>query len=220
MKNTIPQHGPLAGMIIPALTAAVVLPLAFFSADFRSHFASSLPPALQWLFLASVVTMALHKLESFWFEEYEQCPVYLTSGQAEWARNPRKTLFLGFVPIFLAMLGVAYLAFLGPPWHLIVITVWLGQGAHELHHAAKSLARKQLYPGSGTSLLFVAVIWLGVFPQWNDLVIGARGAFFYGAYALLPLLFLGHYLEDRKWISLAPISLWRRQPTVATPRLA
>ena len=206
----IPKNGPLSGMIIPALTAAIVLPLGLFSAEFRGHFAAPLSPTFQWIFLASIVAMALHKLESFWFEEFEQCPVYLTSGQTQWARNPRKAVFLGFVPTFIGMLSVAYLAFLGPPWHLLVITVWIGQGAHELHHAAKSLARGRLYPGIATSLLFVGVIWFGVFPQWHDLVLGARGLVFFGAYAVLPLAFLGYYLEDRKWISLAPASLWRR----------
>ncbi len=213
MKNAIPKNGALSGMLIPALTAAVVLPLGLISAGFRSHFASPLPPAFQWVFFASIVAMAVHKLESYWFEEYEQCPVYLTSGQSAWALNPRKAVFLSFVPTFIGMLVVAFLGFLGPPWHLLVMTVWLGQGAHELHHTAKSLSRRRVYPGTASSLLFVGLMWFGVFPLWHDLVIGARGVIFYAAYAALPLIFLGYYLEDRKWTSLAPASLWRAQPS-------
>lgn len=212
MQTAIPKNGALSGMIIPALTAAVVLPLGLISPGFRSHFTAPLSPAFQWVFFASIVAMALHKLESYWFEEYEQCPVYLTSGQSAWALNPRKAVFLSFVPTFIGMLVVAFLGFLGPPWHLLVMTVWLGQGAHELHHTAKSLSRRRVYPGTASSLLFVGLMWFGVFPLWHDLVIGARGAFFYGAYAALPLIFLGYYLEDRKWVSLAPASLWRPQP--------
>lgn len=191
-------------MNIPALTAAVVLPLGLISDDFRSHFSAPLSTTFQWCFFASIVVMAAHKLESFWFEEYEQCPVYLTSGQAAWARNPRKTVFLAFVPTFLGMMGVTFLGFLGPPWHLIVMTVWLGQGAHELHHSAKSLARRRVYPGTVSSVLFVGLMWFGVFPLWHDLVIGARGAIFFGAYAALPLIFFAYYREDRRWLSLAP----------------
>jgi hypothetical protein len=217
MNPAIPKNGPLSGMIIPALTAAIVLPLGLFSAGFRSHFTAPLSPAFQWTFLASIVAMALHKLESFWFEEYEQCPVYLTNGQAQWAQNPRKLLFLGFVPTFLGMMGFAYLGFIGPPWHLLAMTVWLGQGVHEMHHAAKSLSRRRAYPGIASSFLFVGVMWLGIFPMWHDLVIGARGVIFYGAYAVLPLVFLGYYLEDRKWTSLAPASLWRRTTTEEMP---
>ena len=209
MNASIPKNGPLSGMLIPALTAAVVLPLGFFSTAFRSHFAAPISPGLLLVFFASIVVMALHKLESFWFEEYEQCPVYLTSGQSAWARNPRKAVFVSFVTTFLGMLAVAFLAFVGPPWHLLMLTVWLGQGAHELHHTAKSLARGRLYPGLGTSLLFVAIMWFGVFPQWHDLVVGERGLVFFGAYALLPLTLLAFYLEDRKWISFAPPALWR-----------
>lgn len=211
MNESLPKNGPLSGMIIPAITAAFVLPLGVFSEGFRSHFAAPLSPALQLTFFASIIAMALHKLESFWFEEYEQCPVYRTSGRAEWAQNPRKAIFLGFVPTFIGMLGVAYLGFLGPPWHLLAMTVWLGQGAHEMHHAAKSLSRRTAYPGIASSLLFVGLMWLGVFPQWHDLVIGERGAIFFGAYAVLPLVFLGYYFEDRKWISLAPAAWWRRK---------
>ncbi len=213
--NTLPKNGALSGMIIPALTAAVVLPLGFFSADFRSHFTAPLSTTFQWCFFASIVAMALHKLESFWFEEFEQCPVYLTSGQSAWARNPRKAVFLSFVPTFLGMLVVTFLGFLGPPWHLLVMTVWLGQGAHELHHTAKSLSRRRVYPGTVSSVLFVAVMWFGVFPLWHDLVIGARGALFFGAYAALPLIFLGYYLEDRKWVSLAPQFAWRGEVSEA-----
>lgn len=198
----------MSGMIIPALAAAAVLPFGFFSATFRSHFTAALTPSFQGVFLISIVLMALHKLESFWFGEYDQCPVYATTAQAEWAQNPRKAVFLTFVPTFLGMMMMAFLAFLGPPWHLIILTVWLGQGAHELHHTGKSLARARLYPGIFTSVLFVGVMSFGLFPLWHDAVVGARGLLFYGYYALLPIVLLGFYLEDRKWISRAPESVW------------
>lgn len=208
MTQAIPKNGPMSGMILPALAAVAVLPLAVLSPAFRSHFAAPLSPTFQWVFLASIVLMALHKVESFWFDEFDQCPVYLTSGQTSWAQNPRKAVFLSFVPTFLGMMMMAFLAFLGPPWHLIIITIWLGQGAHELHHTAKSIARGRAYPGIVTSVLFVGVMSFGLFPMWHDAVLGARGLVFYGYYALLPCVLLGFYLEDRKWISLAPESIW------------
>lgn len=215
MTTAIPKNGALSGMIIPALTAVVVLPLGLLSDGFRSHFSAPLTPAFQWVFFATIVVMTVHKLESFWFEEYEQCPVYLTSGQASWAQNPRKAVFLSFVPTFIGMLFVAYLAFLGPPWHLLVMTVWLGQGAHELHHGAKSLSRRRVYPGTFSSLLFVGLMWFGVFPLWHDLVIGARGAVFFGTWAALPLVFLAYYLEDRRWVTRTPAPVWRGEPGAA-----
>ena len=208
MTPVAPKNGPMSGMIIPALAAAAVLPLALISDSFRSHFTGALTPSFQAVFLISIVLMALHKLESFWFGEYDQCPVYATTAQAEWAQNPRKAVFLTFVPTFIGMLLMAFMAFLGPPWHLIILTVWLGQGAHELHHTGKSLARGRLYPGIFTSVLFVGVMAFGLFPLWHDAVIGARGLVFYGYYAVLPLVLLGFFLEDRKWISQAPESIW------------
>jgi hypothetical protein len=208
MNAAIPKNGPMAGMIVPALTAALVLPIALLSPAFRSHFASPLSTAMQVAFFASVVLMVLHKVESFWFGEYDQCPVYVTQANSGFAGNPRKAQFLTFVPTFLGMLMFAFLAFLGPPWHLITLTVWLGQGLHELHHLAKSAARGRAYPGIVTSILFVAVMSFALFPMWHDAVIGARGVIFYAYYALMPLVFLGHYFEDKKWIAAAPEAIW------------
>ena len=212
MNAAIPKNGPMAGMIVPAVAAALVLPIGLLSSTFRSHFASPLTPALQVAFFASVVLMALHKLESFWFGEYDQCPVYVTQANSGFADNPRRAQFLTFVPTFLGMLTFAFLAFLGPPWHLITLTVWLGQGLHELHHLAKSAARGRAYPGIVTSILFVGVMSFAVFPMWHAAVIGARGLIFYGYYALMPLVLLGHYVEDKKWISKAPESIWNPEP--------
>lgn len=202
--NNLPKNGLLSGMIVPGITAAVVLTLACVSATFRSYFATPMSSAFQWALLGSFVLMALHKLESYWFAEYDQCPVYLSQDTS----NPRKAVFLAFVPIFIGMLFFAFMGFFGPPWHLIAITVWLGQGIHEMHHTAKSLARARAYPGIVTSVLFVGLMTFVLFPMWHDAVIGARGLVFYGYYAVLPLVFAGFYFEDRKWISLAPPSIW------------
>lgn len=217
MTPNVPKNGPMAGMIVPAITGALVLPLALFSSTFRSFFASPLTPAFQGVFFASVVLMVLHKVESYWFGEFDQCPVYASSATSSFADNPRKAVFMTFVPTFLGMLIFAFLAFLGPPWHLITLTVWLGQGAHELHHLAKSAARGRLYPGIVTSVLFVVVMSFGLFPMWHDAVIGARGLIFSGYYAALPLVFLAHYLEDRKWISVAPESIWNPEAPSQKP---
>lgn len=213
MTTNLPKNGLLSGMIVPGITAAVVLTLACVSATFRSYFASPLTPAFQWTLFASFVLMALHKLESFWFAEYDQCPVYLSQNTS----NPRKAVFLAFVPIFIGMLFFAFMGFFGPPWHLVAITVWLGQGIHEMHHTAKSLARDRAYPGVVTSVMFVALMTFGLFPMWHDAVIGARGLVFYGYYALLPVIFAGFYFEDRKWISLAPPAIWNPVSTSPSP---
>jgi hypothetical protein len=207
MPPSVPKNGHLSGMIIPA-AAAGVLPVALVWPAFRARFAAGLSPAFLGAFLLSAVVMALHKAESFWAGEFDQCPVYLTSGQAAWAQNPRKAIFLAFVPTFIGMLLVASLALIGPPWHLLILTIWLGQGLHELHHSAKSVARRRFYPGVFTSLIFVAVVSFGVFPRWYGAVVGSRGAIFYGYYALIPFVWLAFYAEDRSWISRADPAIW------------
>lgn len=191
-------------MITPAVVTAIVFPLALLSDSFRGHFAAPLTFELQVTFFASVVVMALHKIESYWSLEYDQCPVYVSQA----VDNPRRAIFLAFVPPFVAMMFMVFLAFIGPPFHLLSLAVWLGQGVHELHHTAKSLARRRLYPGLFTSVVFVGLMSLGMFPLWHDAVIGERGLFFVGYYAVQPVMFLAFYFEDRRWIARAPESIW------------
>ena len=107
MTPTIPKHGLMSGMIVPAITAAIVLPLAALSSTFRSYFDAPLTPAFQWAFFASVLLMALHKVESFWAGEYDHCPVYVSQN----SDNPRKAVFLAFCPIFIGMLVFSFLGF-------------------------------------------------------------------------------------------------------------
>lgn len=205
---TVPKHGLLSGMILPGLAAALVLPLGLLSPAFRSHFAAPLSTELEVLFFLSIVAMAVHKLESYWFGEFDQCPVYLAQGQAQWAQNPRRLIFLTFVPVFLGMMGLTFLGFLGPPWHLLALTIWLAQGAHELHHLAKSLSRARAYPGVVSSLLFVGLMWFGLFPRWHDAVLGERGLFFTATWVLLPVVFVAFYVEDRRWTAKVPREVW------------
>ncbi len=208
LVNDIPSNGPLSGMIITGLTALLGVTLSLTSDRFRHHFEAPLSTPLLQVFLISILVMALHKAESFWSLEYDQCPVYLTSGQASWANNSRKAIFVSFVTTFIGMLFVVYLALLGPPWHLILLTVWLAQGLHEFHHAAKSLARKRIYPGLITSLLFVCVQSFWLFPLWHDQIFQSRGAFFIGYYISIPLVVIAFFFEDTGWTSRTPKAIW------------
>jgi hypothetical protein len=203
VTTEIPPHGALSGMIITGATAVLVITLCLLIPSFKAHFQAPLSERLLNFFLLSILIMALHKAESFYALEYEKCPVYLNSGRTDWAKNPRKAIFLSFVSTFIGMLFVVYLALLGPPWHLVLITIWLAQGLHECHHLAKSLARKIFYPGLFTSLLFVLVQSFAVFPLWYDQVIGNRGVIYFAYYALVPCTVLAFYFEDSAWTALA-----------------
>lgn len=201
--SAFPKNGLLSGMILTFATIIVVIPLCLFSASFAQKFNHSLTPQLQQFFFLSILLMAIHKLESFFAKEYEHCPVYLTSGKSAWAQNPREAIFLSFVPTAVGMLFFLYLTILGPPWHLVFLTVWLAQGLHEIHHLAKSLARRKIYPGLYSSIAFVLVVSFGIFPLWHDLVFAQRGVFFKTYYLMLPVILAAFYFEDRIWFQKA-----------------
>jgi hypothetical protein len=208
-KKKIAPNGLLSGMTIPAVVGAAVILIGLFSPALRAHFGAALTPELRGVFLASIVVMVLHKAESYWAGEFDRCPTYLTTGR-KWEDNPRRAMFLSFVPTFLGMLLVTFLAFMGPPWHLLLLTVWLAQGVHELHHSAKSLARGRPYPGVFSSVVFVGVTAVLMYPRWWDQVLGARGPAFPAFYALLPLVWAAFYFEDKRWQAGTDASVWDR----------
>ena len=197
-----PANGLLSGMILTGIAAFASTSAVFLSPTLFAHFDHPLTPAIRWLFYASALVMMIHKAESFYCGEYDVCPVYLTSGRARVAENVRRAIFVSFVTTFLGMLAMVCAALSGPPWHLILIATWLGQGIHELHHSAKSLARGGMYPGVYSSWAFVTLMSFAVFPRWYESVTGSaeRGLGFYLYYSALPLVFAAFYQEDRVWI--------------------
>jgi hypothetical protein len=212
----IAPNGPLSGMTIPAAAGAAVLLIGLFSESLRPRFGAALTPELRRVFLASIVVMILHKAESYWAGEFDVCPTYLNT-EKRFGGSTRKAMFLSFVPTFLGMLVVTYLAFVGPPWHLLLLTVWLAQGVHELHHSAKSAARGRPYPGVFTSVLFVGVTALLMYPRWWDQVVGSRGAMFPVFYALLPIIWAAFYLEDKRWQAGTDESIWNPRRAASRP---
>jgi hypothetical protein len=189
--------------LLPCLTVAIVFPLALFSSSIRAHFEGVLTPGLQSAFLASVVLFAVHQSEGFCSREHDE--------------GERQGVFVTFVPGFVVLLAMAFLGFLGPPWHLIILTVWLALGVQELHHLGKSFARGVAHPGVVTSFFFVVVTCCGLFPLWHDAVLGARGAGFYGFYAALPLVVLAFWLEERRWLRAGPRAPSARERPLASP---
>lgn len=199
MTPKFPKNGLLSGMIITGIAALVGIGLGLFSPAFVSLMNHPLTPNLQFYFLITILLMTLHKVESYFFKEFDHCPVYLTQGSGMMGENVRRGFFLSFVPIFIGMLFFSYLAFVGGSWHMILLMIWIAQGLHEMHHAAKSLVRQKIYPGLFSSIAFVSVISFKLFPLWYDNIFTERGGLFNGYYALLPIVFLMYYFEDKTW---------------------
>ncbi len=191
-----PRNGVLSGMAITYVTAIVAIAAGLAAPSDPTFMRAPSGPLLDG-FLVSLAVMAVHKAECYWTREYEVCPVYVTAARG---RDPRQTLFIGFVVTFLAMMGFVFLVLRGPPWPLLMLAVWLAQGLHEIHHAAKSAAQRSYYPGTATALLFVAAIDLLVFPRWYALleIDGRLGL--HAFYAVQPIVFVAFWLEHRRWL--------------------
>lgn len=82
---------------------------------------------------------------------------------------------------------------------MILIMVWIAQGLHEMHHTAKTLVRRKIYPGLFSSMAFVSVMSFKLFPLWHDVLFSQRGFLFTAYYALLPIIFLIYFIEDKIW---------------------
>lgn len=198
--SRLPKNGLLSGMCITWMSGAVALAAGLLYAPAQRAFDTAPPEALLDAFLVTVVVMAVHKVESYLTGEFNQCPVYFTSGNASWAQNPRQAIFAAFVSTFLGMMFLVYLTMRGGHWPMLLMGVWAAQGLHEYHHSAKSLARRSYYPGTVTGLLFAAAVGGLLFPAWAG-ALGVSGPLFYAFYAAQPLVLLAFYLEDRRWLA-------------------
>ncbi len=152
MQTVFPKNGLLSGMIVTGLAAAAALTLGFFVPASHSTFDALPTDGLIDAFGITVLAMAAHKVESYLTGEFERCPVYLTSVHREKGKHPGRLLFQGFVPTVIGGLLLAYFLMRGAPWVMLMLLVWLGQGLHEWHHLAKSLAERRYYPGTVSGL--------------------------------------------------------------------
>jgi hypothetical protein len=200
MERTIPKNGLLSGMIITQAAAVTAILAGLFVPGADLVFAGFPPRFVLDVFLGSVVLMTVHKVESYYFGEFEVCPVYLTVGKS-WEKNVRRAGFEVFVSAFLGGMFLLALALRGAPWPLLLMSVWLAQGLHEIHHLAKTLVRRRYYPGLVSALLFTALIDVALFPNWYAALHVESQLGFYAYYAVQPLVLLAFFLEDRKWFA-------------------
>ncbi|MBT3984332.1 MAG: HXXEE domain-containing protein [Bacteriovoracaceae bacterium] len=195
-----PKAGILSSMVITLVTAALAIIVGLFVPVLAQRFNASASSELVNSFLISIVLMVAHKLESYFTNEYDHCPVYLHASTKSWGQKPRQAVFVGFVGTFLAMAFINYLLVKGPPWTLLILAAWASQGLHELHHSAKSLAQKSYYPGTITSIIFVAYGASSFFPKWSALVNTGGHDITAWYYAVMPFIFVGFYFEHKWWL--------------------
>lgn len=196
-----PKNGLLSGMVVTWATALAAVAAGLFVARLHPYFAQVPSHELVSLYVASIVLMCAHKVESYWTGEFEQCPVYETLARAPWASDVRRATFAVFCSMFLAAMFLSYLVLRGAPWPLLLMSVWCAQGLHEIHHGAKSLARQRYYPGTTTALLFTLFMDLSFFPVYAGHLGGLPPWWIGLYYAAQPLLFAAFYVEDRQWLA-------------------
>lgn len=202
LKCEAPSNGLLSGMIITWLSVVGILFWGIFFPSWMTPFFVNPSPEFLNAFLVSIIIMAIHKYESFYFEEYNHCPVYLTSGRKTWAKNSREAIFLPFVGTFLGLTFLLYFSLCGQPWTMLIPIVWLAQGLHEIHHSAKALAQKKYYPGTVSSIVYVLQINLLLYPAWWNALAASNQAVFYFYYLVQPFVFAGFYFEHRQFTRL------------------
>jgi hypothetical protein len=201
VRTAFPNNGPLSGMIITGISAVLALLLGLFVPSSHPVFAAPATDRLLDAFLITILAMVVHKVESYWTGEYARCPVYLTSVHRARGQHPGRLLFQGFVPAVLGGLVLLYFMMRGPPWVLLLLLVWLGQGLHEWHHAAKTLAERRYYPGTVSGLLFVGLMDGLLYPAWSDALPVEPGGWLSAYYAAQPVMFAAYWLEHRGWIA-------------------
>lgn len=204
-----PPNGLLSGMILPAIAGVCAVIVGLFCPEMASVFNTPITVPLLNGFGISILLMVVHKIESYFTYEYNVCPVYLTNGQKSWAQNPRQAIFVAFVGTFLLMMGAVFLVMKGGVWPRLLLSIWLAQGLHEWHHSAKSLAQRSYYSGTVSALLFVLHIDFCVAPLWFDtLLLSAeiKTLALQMYYGIQPVVFIGFYLEHRKWKSAVTLS--------------
>ena len=200
MSVAFPKNGLLSGMIITGLAVLVAISLGLFVPASHAIFDSPPTDGLLDAFLITILGMLVHKVESYQTGEFQRCPVYLTNVHNERGKHPGRLLFQGFVPTVLGALLLLYFVMRGPPWMLLMMLVWLGQGMHELHHAAKTLAEGRYYPGTVTGIGFVVLMDVLLYPWWIAALTVDPGRWFWVYYAVQPVLFAAYWLEHRGWI--------------------
>jgi len=215
-KSRAPQNGYLSGMIITGGAAVVVVIWGLFFTNYLSPFLTDPSPTFLNALFISIIIIALHKVESYYAEEYNHCPVYLTQGRSNWAQNNRQAIFLAFVCTFLVLTMGIYFAIKGQPWTMLIPIIWLAQGLHEQHHLAKSFAQRGYYPGTITSLLFVLQINFMLFPAWWDSLTIINDYLFYLYYLVQPIILLAFYFEHRHFLRL--YSVYQKAQKYLQPR--
>lgn len=199
MAPAFPKAGPLSSMIIVGLAAGAALVVGWFVPSLHDIFAAEPDQGLLDALMVTVVAMIVHKGESYRLREWDRCPVYQTSTREPWAADRGQLLFLGFVPTFLGLLLLFALVLRGPPWPLLLLSLWSVQGLHEVHHVAKTAVERSYYPGTASAVLFVASIDALLVPRLVEHLALDSSWPLAAFYVLQAVMLIAYVVEHGRW---------------------
>ena len=106
------------------------------------------------VFIISIVLMLLHKIESFYTNEYHACPVY--ERLAREARTVQEALFKTFCTcLFVALVIILAIWQWGDRAITILLVIWAFTFVHEIHHPVQTFISGSYYSGTVTAWAYV-----------------------------------------------------------------
>lgn len=105
-------------------------------------------------FIISVVLMLLHKIESFYTNEYHACPVY--ARLAREAKTVQEALFKTFCTcLFAALAMILAIWQWGDRAITVLLVIWAFTFVHEIHHPVQTFISGSYYSGTITAWAYV-----------------------------------------------------------------
>lgn len=116
------------------------------------------------LFLASIVAMFAHKVESWWAAEWLESPFFQALERTAQGLDPvptaslGETIFLVFVTWLFVGLLMGWLVLRGGWGPIVALAFWGATFVLEWHHLGRAILRGGYYPGLVTSLVYLAIM--------------------------------------------------------------
>mgnify|MGYP001231449923 CR=1 FL=1 len=122
-------------------------------------------PAVLRDLIISYVLMILHKVESYYTNEWDVDPIYTKLSRT------KSSLFIVFVGTFLLMNMLVVCLIVDPNWRYFFLSIWGAQLITEIHHVSKAVARNKYYSGAYSGFALALYGCLSFFPNyarmWN-----------------------------------------------------
>lgn len=185
-----PQSRVLSAMAFPFGVAALWFCVAVIHPPSLDHVEAAFTGSLRRAFLLTLLLMGVHLGERIAFRSPRR-PEPPTIA-------PEAPFLVGFALGLLPMLVMLYLALLGPPYHVVLLTIWIATGHQVALRIGEALAQRRPIPGTFSGVIFTTTMGLLLFPAAHDLVFATRGIPFQGYYFSLGLTLLFPALRARR----------------------